>query len=71
MSNFGTIRQFFNPADFQEHGRLGYIQQKYFTDKFLWDKGAAVRTVEIGHDNCQIFNSKWIDLSQFDAIYGG
>ena len=45
ISNFGYIRQYFNPGDYQESGELGYIRDHTYSDLMRWDAGAVTRVI--------------------------
>ena len=56
ISNFGYIRQYFNPGDYQEDGELGYIKDKAYSDLMSWNTGTITRAIGLQRDNCSFYD---------------
>ena len=57
------ITQYFNPDFWNENQYNGYINQKRFYNNLSVQEGIKVETVSLMQNQCQLYNSKYFDMS--------
>jgi len=65
------LTQYFNPEQYSENGFNFYVLDDWFSNNLSLSVGSILSYIGLTHDDCALYDSKILDLSQFETLYSG